>query len=317
MTTLLPAYLLVGDDELKQAKAKERIESYIDEAAKTFDYNFFDAELGIESAEVLAALNAFPIMGDRRLIFIAHGEKLDKELSEALVEYLKSPLESSILALQATKLAKNTRLYKAFSKIDSKAIVVSESKKRWELPDYAKKIAQGYNKQLDSDAARELVSRLGESTLLIDSELKKLSQMFPDQSTISLQMIEEQVSRVADVKPWDISDAMSQRNLPKVLILLKQMPNQSLLGLLSFCTARVRELLIAKVLIERGQAHLLASELGMQAWQVKNHMKWQSNFSELELRHALSAAADCELALKSSGDKQTAFILWLSELCAK
>lgn len=317
MTTLLPAYLLLGDDELKQAEAKKRLENYIDESAKAFDYSYFDAQEQIPVEELLSALNSFPLIGNNRLVFIANGERLEKDISTALEKYLSEPLETTILALQTRKLAKNTRLYKAFKQIGEKAIVVSESKKRWELPNYAKKIALSYGIELTSEAAQELVSRLGESTLLLDSEIKKLSLMFSNTKKIDIDIVSREVSRVAEVKPWDITDAMCKRDISRVLELFSLMENQSLLGLLSLCTMRIRELLVAKSLSDRGQGHLLASELNMQAWQVKHHMQWQKNFTSVELSKALSSAADLELQLKSSVNKEEAFIVWLSDFCAK
>ncbi|MDO5044261.1 MAG: DNA polymerase III subunit delta [Coriobacteriia bacterium] len=311
MADLLAAYLIVGDDELRQQKALEKLKSYIPEKAQDFDLNRFDATEALDIDELSASLNAFPLMADKRLVIIEHGEKLSKEIQEALIVYLKNPLETTILALASLKLAKNTRLYKAFQAISASSIVELQSKKAWQMPQYAQKLAASLSLTLDSFAAQELVSRLGTSTILIESELKKLQLMYGEGQTITKKIIEEQVARVEEVKPWDFTAALSERNLIKALDLYQQMRTQSELVLLSMSLSRIRELMVAKALEQRAQAHRLAEVLGMQAWQIKNHQAWQANFTMEELTEALVSAADCEQKLKSQADKSSIFLDWL------
>ena len=55
----------------------------------------------------------------KRLVHVRNADKLKKTDSEAIISYLKSPCETTVLLLEAEKLAKNTRLYKAIAAIDS------------------------------------------------------------------------------------------------------------------------------------------------------------------------------------------------------
>ena len=79
-------------------------------------------------------------------------------------------------------------------------------------------------------------------------------------------------------------------------------------GALIFC---------AKALAQRGQAGMLASELGLQAWQVKNFPAWARNYTMDELVDAMRSAPDCERALKSSPDKDAAFQGWVLSFCRR
>ena len=64
-----------------------------------------------------------------------HADKLKKPDAEALVAYLASPSPTTVLALEAEKLAKNTRLYKAVAAKHGKSAVIDCAPlKRYELP---------------------------------------------------------------------------------------------------------------------------------------------------------------------------------------
>ena len=79
----------------------------------------------------------------------------------------------------------------------------------------------------------------------------------------------------------------------------------------SLLVTRLRELIIAKSLDARGQGSQLASTLGAQSWQVKNHLGWARRWRMDELLDALTHAVDVELALKGSRDSELALRMWV------
>ena len=89
----------------------------------------------------------------------------------------------------------------------------------------------------------------------------------------------------------------------------------SSIGLLSLVTGRLRELLCARSLAARGAASQLASELGKQDWQVKNHVRWARAFAEGELEGLLDACARTERALKSGADEQAEMVRLIARVC--
>ena len=73
----------------------------------------------------------------------------------------------------------------------------------------------------------------------------------------------------------------------------------------------------AKALDQRGQGRELAHVLGLQGWQVRNHLGWARRFTFEELEAALAEAVDVEAALKGSRDGQVAFTVWISHIAGK
>ena len=177
-------------------------------------------------------------------------------------------------------------------------------------------MARAYGVTMDQNAATELVSRVGESTTMLDTQLKVLSEYCRDAGVITVADVERHVVRTAEVKPWDFLDAVSQRDAAKALTLYRLMQNPSQVALCSLLTGRLRELICAQALDARGQGSALASELGKQAWQVKNHLGWSRRFAAGALERGLIACAQCERALKSGSDPDVTFTELVVTVCS-
>lgn len=314
---LLPAYLLVGPDEVKRDAAIDRLVSRLEASGMaTFNLDDRDMTKPQEPDEIIASLCTFPMGSDFRLVILRSCDHLVKAMSEALVSYLAAPSPDTVCLIVADALARNTRLYKAVAKIDAKAVIDCSAKKRWELPAYVQGMACRHGVSISSAAAEELVARAGESTRMLDAQLKKLAAM-TGSSSIELADVERYVARTAEIKPWDFLDAVSARDVARALELYRLLPPKSEVRLLSLLLTRVRELIVAKALDERGQARELASTLGVKDWQVKNHVRWSRLFSMDELVDALHSAVETECALKGSRDSEIAFTTWFVSIAQR
>lgn len=313
---LLPAYLVVGSDDLKRTRVAARLKARLNEDFSAFNLDERVASSDLEASDVLASLNTLPMGDTFRLVMIERADKLPKPVSEAIVTYLKDPNLACVLCLIAESLPKNTRLYKAVAKVGKQAVVDCSPKKRWELPPFVCKMAQAYGVRMDQAAAAELVSRVGESTTMLDTQLKVLVEYCRDAGVITTQDVERYVVRVAEVKPWDFLDAVCARDCAKALGLYRLMQNPSQVALCSLLTGRLRELICAKALDARGQGSMLATELKKQSWQVKNHLGWSRRFAAGALERDLVRCAQCERALKSGADPDVTFTQLVVDVCS-
>lgn len=311
---LLPAYLIVGPDELKRKQAVARLRSRVDGPLAAFNLEELVASGDMDPIEVLASLNTLPMGGERRVVVIEAAEKLPKPVSEAIVDYLASPNESCTLALVAGTLAKTTRLYKAVAKVGPRSVIECAAKKGRDLPPYVQKLASAHGVSITADAARELVARVGESTTMLDTQLATLAALLGGTGSISREFVEANVARVAEVKPWEFLDVLSSRDARRSLALYRLLDG-SALGLLSLVTGRLRELVCARSLAARGDAGALAGELGKQAWQVRNHLRWARTFAGGELEALLAACAGAERALKSGADADEVMVRLIARVC--
>ena len=314
---LLPVYLMIGTDGYMIKKALGRLDARLEASGgdPAFNREEFEGPSIADPALLRSSLDTLPFGGDFRLVVIEGVDRAPKAATEAIVSYLADPCPTTVLAMTADKQPKTTRLYKAVAKVSPKAVLDYSAKKRWELPEEVSKMAAGRGLSIDQDASELLIRSLGESTLMLDNELGKLGVAIAPRTRICVEDVKNLVVRVAEVKPWDFLDAMCKRDPAGALRMLDLMPSQSLVGLFALTCARLRELICAKALDARGVPGTLAAELGMQQWQVKNHVAWSRNYTSAELVGALSSAPDCEIALKSAPDKELAFRTWFLSFC--
>lgn len=308
MADLLPAYLIVGADELKRDAAVRRLRSHVPADMADFNLDELDGASLEEPGQLISSAQTMPLCADFRLVIVNGAGQLAKPVSEAVVSYLADPNPQCVLCLVAEKLAKNTRLYKAVAKVGPRSVIDCAPLKRWELPPYVVRLAQKRGLSMDNAAAQELVERVGESTVALDNQIATLAQLVGDAGRITLADVEANVAQVAEVSPWAFADAVCERNAPRAMEMLNLMKAPSLVFLHSVLVGRLRELICAKSLDARGAASGLARELGRQSWQVKNHVRWSRAFGEEELVELLGQAAVCERALKGSQDSEAAFV---------
>lgn len=314
---LLPGYLIVGSDELKSSRAVERMRARLEKSGMVeFNLDERDMTKDPQVDDIVASLNTFPMGAEFRLVILTNCDKLPKAMSEPLVEYFANPSPTTVCLVVATSLAKSTRLYKAIKKLGDKAIIDCAPKKTWEMPPQVVKMAAAHGKAMGLPAAEALVARSGENTRMLDNELKKLASMVTG-SEITLADIERHVMRTAEVKPWEFLNAVAARDLARSLELLKLQPAKSEVRLWSLLVTRLRELIIAKSLDSRGQGSQLAATLGVQGWQVKNHLSWARRWRMDELLEALSQAIEVELALKGSRDSELALRMWVISMTSR
>lgn len=312
----LPAYLVVGADEFKRQFVIERLNKQI---AKLGDLDF-NREVfqgaSTDADALVTSCNTLPFSCDYRLVMVRDADKMPKATSEAVVSYLAAPSETTILCLEATKLAKNTRLYKAVAKVGKKAVIDCAPKSRRDLPAQVRDFALSNGVTITQRGAEELIDLVGESTVHLDAELKKMAAVLGRGTTIDVRQVDELVTRTSEVKPWALSDAIAKRDAREAALLLSRMRDQSRFGLLTMCLNRIRELLVAKDL-HPASARALAQELGKQEWQVRNLPRWAGNFTQRELEGALVKGADLDRAMKSGGDQELLFEQWVLGICAR
>ncbi len=313
---LLSCYLFVGEDSLKRGFLLERMRNRV-AALGDLEFNQ-DVFLGEAASgeDIVAACLTFPMMSDVRLVVVKDADKLSSTAREALVKYLEAPAETTVLVLSAAKLDKKTRLYKAIAKIDKKAVVACDPKKARDLPSQVRDFAVAHRVTISIPAAEALVARVGESTVRLDTEITKLAHLVGEGQEITLACVEANVERTAEVKPWELVDALADRNPQKCAVLFARLNNDKPFGELTMCVRRLRELLITKELQAQGRGYELAGALKKQDWQVRNYTRQASNFTTKELEDALIAAAALDQKMKSGYDPKIYFEHWLLS-CAR
>lgn len=310
---LLPAYLLVGEDALKRQAVLKRLTV---RCSQLGDLSFNSDELdgAVSTGEAIAeSCNTVPFASDVRMVVVKNAGKLRSADAEKVVAYLKSPNPTTVLAMDAEKLAKNTKLYKAFAAIGKDAVIDCAPPKRKDLPAKVRAMAMNHGATITPGAANVLVDLVGEDTVKIDSELKKIALAHRGSEPINESEVLGLVARTSEVKPWEFDGAFMARDLKRAMLLLSRMPSVSPHALLPRCVNCLRELMATQAVMGRGGAQAVAAVLKKQEWQVKSYPQYARRFTAKELRQALEASCDAERKMKSGADPMGAFTEWLAQ----
>lgn len=323
---LLRAYAVIGPDELKRKETLERIQSYLDSSMRDFNLDVRDGSKEESPQDVLASLAALPFGDALRVVVVEQADKLDKAVSDALVNYLDEPNPTTTLLLVAESLRSTTRLYKAVAKQGKQAIISCEAPVKDKLTALIIKLAAEQGFKMGAPAAQELARRAGSQTQLLSAHIETLSHVCAGQAEISLQAVKDTIAQTQDVPPWEFLDALSQRNAKAALETFALMPKPSYVFLQMILYERMREILITKALCERGdyaaiKPTLIAMSGGrlhngnLPDWKIKHYRGWAQRFSTQDLVASLRALADLERDAKGTGDERAALLRCVDTIC--
>lgn len=318
---LLPVYLVIGTNEIKRDEAIRRMKAKLDPGLAAFNLDELAAGSVAEPDALKATLDAMPAGDAFRLVILQEADRLAKPVQEMLVSYLRNPNPTTVLMLVVGALPKGSgftrsALYKAVKAAGAHSVIDCTPPKPWQIAgELCQKVAPQLGVKLDRDAAEELVKRSGTSLLLLRNEISQLGKLAEVSGHVMLQDVEANIVRTEDIKPWELADAVSARSTKTALELLSGMGQGSYIGALSYLEGRIRELICAKSLDERGSGASLAQELGKQDWQVKNLRGWARKFTAEELVEALGTCAKADAGLKSGADPTDCMIEVVLGIC--
>lgn len=319
---LNPAYLVVGTDDLKRDTTIARLKGHLDPSLEVFNLDERDgaATKADDVPSLVASLQTLPLGDGVRIVVVRNADRLPKRGTEAVLAYLRDPTPGCVLLLVADRLAPTTELYKAAKAAGPRAVIDCAPQTGYRLIPLVTRMAAKSGLAMDEDAAKELVSRVGESTTMLSTQIALLKTFCGEGGHVSRADVEAHVARVAEAKPWDFLDAVSMRDATRALQqyeLLKAGSTQT--GLLSLLTQRVRELVCAQSLDARGESGRLVSELGIganRAFAVKHHVSWSRRFAQGELGRALVACARADEAMKSGADADVEMVRLVVAICS-
>jgi len=316
-TDLKPVYLILSEQEFLLQQAVDRLRARVGEVADLdFNVETFEGETASGDA-VAAACNTLPFASDHRLVIVRSIEKLSKDASDTLAAYASDPAPTCVLALSGTKLAKNTRLYKAVDKLGG--VVERKTPRGADFIKGVISLADDRGKRMAPDVAEAFVAATGEDLRKVSAELDKLVAFVGDRDQITRADVESVVANTAKTKMWEFTEALADRDCRRSLVLASSLigGGESVFGLHAMALRTVRDLIAARSLLDRGSASAseLSRLLGRPDWQLKRLPRQARAFDSSELVALLRAAAAGEAEMKTSRDARLVFERWIVKVC--
>ncbi len=275
-----PLVLVCGEDEFAvKARAKELYLQWAEELGG-MDHEVIDANVSNsgEALKVLArlreALQTLPFFGSGKAIWlqdcnfigddrVAAAQALTDSLADLAQELKEFSWQNVRLLISAGKVDKRKVFYKALDKIGT-----VESFAGWSVEDrdwaaqaerWARKALTVRRKEISDEALAELVNRVGPNARQLDNEVEKLSLYVGDRTEVEFDDVATICTRNKLARAFALGDALGDRDLPRLLKRLdeelwevKLDPKKSEIGLLYGLVAKVRAMLLLKVMLREG-----------------------------------------------------------------
>ena len=236
-------FLFAGNDSYSKEQAIKKLKSSLfDSSSSELDYKVFDGA-DAEIRDILDHVSTIPFLASKRLVIIRHFEKLSKENTSRLIEYIKNPTKSTCLVLDA----EDDSIIKQYSQLSRHLIIssfglISDSQfqaRTKEMLSSAKS-----DKKISHEAVMALKELYGNDMGSISQELQKLSSFVGDRVQIETSDVEEIAGKNLNASTFDLTDAIEVNDPEKALSIISELMisgkrHYEIVGLLCWQTKRL------------------------------------------------------------------------------
>jgi DNA polymerase-3 subunit delta len=326
--TLRPGYVLLGDEAFLYQRCRQGVLAAL-APLEGRDFSLSDFDLTDTSIfEILDRAQTPSLMAPFQVLFVRslknlYGRGSKKEEFAAIDAYFRSPNPQAVLLFVADHLRIPTDLRKMDYQDKERYDRIRETLGDWcgfvelarvDESDAMKWViatAESRDVKFDPDAARELVDALGADMMLVSSELEKLCLYVSGrEARITLGDVETMVLAAKQRSLYELTDAISQRDRTRALLLLHGLLNASdggedaAIGHLYMLARTFRQMLIIlekNVRDSRAIWAVLWQGFRMPPFAAEDLIRQARRYkSRRELTRALRLVARADLELRSS-----------------
>lgn len=213
-----PVYLLMGDEGYFIDQLSDRLAGTIlNEAERAFNQIVVYGK-DSDAGAIINAARQMPMMGNLQVVIVKEAQQLRK--IEQLSLYTQAPSPSTVLVIchKEKNVDKRSQLYKHVS---SKGVVFESVKPRdYEIGPWLGEFIRSKGCAIEPKALQMLVDHLGVEIAKISNELTKLLTYLPEGTkTITSDHIEQNIGISKDFNNYELTRAMSERNMEKALLI--------------------------------------------------------------------------------------------------
>lgn len=209
-----PIYFLMGEEPYYIDKLTEFMEAnLLAEEEKGFNQTIlYGRDVTIE--DVVSTAKRYPMMAERQVVVVREAQELARTIDK-LESYAENPMPTTVLIFAYKYKTLDKR--KKVTKVLGKNGLVYESKKLYEnqVGEWLKRVLAGKKLSIEPKAAAMLVDFLGTDLSKIANELDKLAIILPQGSTITPEIIEENIGFSKDFNVFELRKAIGEKNQKK------------------------------------------------------------------------------------------------------
>jgi DNA polymerase III delta subunit len=311
-----PAYLIAGSDEAKIARTRARLRDRAEREGGPGALELFEAGEGRRSPDaeaLVSSLAAISLIASRRYLLADGIEAWGKADAERVAEALSSiPPETTIALVSRGK--PPAGLAKAVEAAGGELLNYDAPKER-ELPKHLVSEAGELGFELEPDAARLLVERLGPRSVRLRTELERLALWAGEGGSVGVGDLEAMIADTSEEAIWALADAVVSGDAGETLRVAELLVSQgeALPRIIYSLAPRLRQALRAARELEEGRPPKeVAKGLSMHPYAAKMLVSKVKGRTPEDLDAAIRALADLELWSRGGSDYSDAAALTLA-----
>jgi DNA polymerase-3 subunit delta len=244
---------------------------------------------------MIAALETPSLLGGERTVVIEDVGSLNKDQTDALETYLRSPAPHAVLILTARG---RTKLAAAVQQTGS--VMALEAPRGRRLVAWIRQRARDHGLRLDDRAGWALMDSVGAELRDLDAALEQLASATVGLPSVAAADVRRVFPRLADERIYAFTDAVGDRRLAVAMEALRRLLMQGDEPLVVFgaLAAHVRRMVVARSAGEKG-SQALRDALGLPEWRAERLLRQARSYREEELISALSSLAGADVDIKS------------------
>jgi len=231
---IVPVTLICGDDSIGRETARRRIVDMIAaRAGNAAEFIFDSASQSLD--EFLAARITYSLFAEARVFHLRHAQQLaDAELKALAGAIQTAEIPDTCLIIEADVPAKSKDTPERFSKFAA-SVARSAQKfsetfqvieflrpREWELPQWLMdNTPRLFGRSIGKREAELLIDLAGDDLLVLYSELQKIDLHLPPKKAINREIIEEITGATRSASPYELADALGNKNLPRALEIIE------------------------------------------------------------------------------------------------
>ena len=314
-----PIYFLMGEEPYYIDKISDFIEdNVLSEEERGFNQMLiYGRDASID--EIVSNAKRYPMMAERQVVIVKEAQDLSRTI-ENLVSYAESPQPTTVLVVcyKYKKIDKRKKLYKTIDKSG----VIFEGKRLYEnqVGDWITRNLKSRGYSISPKASQMLVEFLGTDLGKIDNELEKLQLICPQGTTISPEIIEENIGISKDFNNFELRKAIGEKDslrAHRIINYFSQNPRDNpMVVTISLLFSYFSQILQYHGLNDKSKG-AVAKQLKVSPYFVSDYVTAARNYPMKKVSHAISLLQETDVKSKGVGANNISQGDLLKELLVK
>ena len=293
-------YLLVGTERyLKEKAINDLRSSLLDSSSGELDYKVLHGQ-DTSAQEILALVSTIPFFSSKRLVVIKEFEKMSRDDTACLINYIKNPNQHTCLIVDIDDSAflKDEPSLAGYAKV-----LNFSSPTDTEISSWISKFVSSKGKVIEEDAAGILKELQGADMLNLSQELDKLITYTGVRKKITVSDVENLVGKSVIASAFEIARAAAEMDASKAVSIACELLSSGkrpheIIGLLAW---HFKTLLKIKTFISEGRTeYYITQDLRMSRRNAQGFFTQSALYSYKDLGLKLGTLLEADLGIKRS-----------------